>query len=258
MAAAEENPEGSKRERLMAFAKRYSVLPVSIRTGDLPKRAASAVVMLAVAGLALWIGGIVLDALFVVVAAICFGELARLVWRATRSPIWRIIGFAFGVIYIGAAAFLLTQIADPAMLMLIFGAVICVDTFAYFFGRAIGGPKIAPSISPSKTWAGLLGGAIGASTALFVFSITYNYVSLGVAAQPPAGLWLIPMGAAIAVVAQAGDFFESWLKRKAGMKDSSNLIPGHGGVFDRIDGLIPVVLLLGIVVFIIDPDVLQS
>ena len=138
----------------------------------------------------------------------------------------------------------------PGLVVGIVGTVIAIDTFAYFFGRTIGGPKIAPAISPSKTWAGLLGGVVGASLwlALFIYfsarqisgptTMGFDMNELGMIAL---------MGLALAVAAQAGDFLESWLKRKAGVKDSSRLIPGHGGVFDRTDGIIPVVLIAGFV-----------
>lgn len=230
-----------KRDRVKRYAKKVATVPLSVRTGDLPKRAASAVMMLAVAGGALWTGGLVLDAFFVLVGTICIAELARLVWRATANPVARILGIAAGAVYIGYAAYLLTRIDTLALLLLLGGVVICVDTFAYFFGRTIGGPKIAPRISPSKTWAGLFGGAVGATFAISL------YFAIGGA--PFALSWLVFAfpGAMLATIAQAGDFFESWLKRRAGMKDSSNLIPGHGGVFDRIDGLIPVVILVGTV-----------
>ncbi len=102
-------------------------------------------------------------------------------------------------------------------------------------GRFIGGPKIAPAISPSKTWAGLFGGMIGAALLL---NIT---VYLGFGGPLPADLArLAVFGGGFAIVAQAGDFFESWLKRRAGVKDSGALIPGHGGMFDRVDGMLPV------------------
>ena len=157
-------------------------------------------------------------------------------------------------------------------------AVIFVDTFAYFFGRSIGGPKIAPRISPSKTWAGLLGGTVGATLVMIAVSWQEFWLcKFGTVVQSPmasdavrpsnvapqttfgvldgdCGLWHQPdltslamvlgIGLLIAIVAQSGDFFESWLKRRAGKKDSSNLIPGHGGVFDRVDGLLAVAFLV--------------
>ena len=241
MEDVEDLPPERRRDKIKALAKRYATVPLSVRTGDLPKRAASAVVMLLVAGGALWAGDILRDAFFVIVGLVCFAEFARLVFRASSSMTVRALGLLAGAAYIGYAGWLLTRIETLAVLLLLFGAVICVDTFAYFFGRTIGGPKIAPRISPSKTWAGLLGGAVGATVALTAY-FAVSGAEIGVE------WWLLFFaGSGIAVVAQAGDFFESWLKRKAGMKDSSNLIPGHGGVFDRIDGLLPVAILVGTV-----------
>lgn len=108
-------------------------------------------------------------------------------------------------------------------------AVWATDTFAYFAGRGIGGPKLAPRLSPNKTWAGLIGGMFGAAV---VGAVAAIWLDLG----SPALLALVSAG--IAVVAQAGDIFESALKRRAGVKDSGKLIPGHGGILDRVDGLV--------------------
>jgi len=219
-------------------------VPLPVKTSDLPTRATSAVVMIVVAGAALWLGGLVRDAFFVLIGLACIAELARLVWRATSKPVVRILGIAAGTIYVGYAVYLMTRIDVLPLLLLLIGTVICIDTFAYFFGRTLGGPKIAPSISPSKTWAGLLGGAVGATIAIIIYFAGGWYLARGewILSDWPMAF---PVGALLAVVAQSGDFLESWLKRKAGMKDSSNLIPGHGGVFDRIDGLIPVTILVG-------------
>ena len=104
------------------------------------------------------------------------------------------------------------------------------DSGAYFAGRAIGGPKLAPRISPKKTWAGLAGGMVCA--ALVGWAMKNGIMP---------GAWrLAAASAALAVVAQAGDLAESGLKRYFGVKDSSQLIPGHGGVLDRLDGLLAV------------------
>lgn len=234
-----------RRDRLKRYARKAVTVPLSVRTSDLPKRSASALVMLLVAGLAVWAGGMVRDLFFIIVGLACLAEMTRLVLRAAPGALARAIGIGFGALYIGVAVYLLTRIESLALLALLFGAVICVDTFAYFFGRTLGGPKIAPRISPSKTWAGLLGGAIGASVALIAYFAIGNFDGTGSVDHVPGWPLLVVAGTLIAVVAQSGDFFESWLKRKAGMKDSSNLIPGHGGVFDRIDGLIPVTILVG-------------
>jgi phosphatidate cytidylyltransferase len=103
------------------------------------------------------------------------------------------------------------------------------DIGAYFAGRAIGGPKLWPAVSPNKTWAGLIGGMAAASLFAAV---------LHTAAGLP--LRLTVATPALAVLAQGGDLYESWLKRRAGAKDSGALLPGHGGVMDRLDGVVPV------------------
>lgn len=238
-------PPERRRDRLKALARRSLTVPLYVRTGDLPKRTASAVVMLAVAGGALWVGGIVRDALFLLIGLACVAEMVRLVWRATMQPAARFVGIAAGTAYIGTAVYLMTRIDALPLLLLLIGTVICIDTFAYFFGRTLGGPRIAPRISPSKTWAGLLGGVVGAILALAIYTFVGGAFGSGAINGPASYFPLVLAGAALAIVAQSGDFLESWLKRKAGMKDSSNLIPGHGGVFDRIDGLIPVTILVG-------------
>ena len=218
---------------------------------DLSTRVMSALVMLAVAAFAVGIGGYVLDAFLFLVALIAFGEFVLLVLKATPNWLLRIIAIAAGAAYFGVAAAILAG-AGTFLLIMVIGITVFTDTGAFFTGRAIGGPKIAPSISPSKTWAGLAGGM--AASVLWVFlwvwaiddaPMSWPRFELGLNLSPKNVIGAIALGAGMAVLAQAGDFFESWLKRRAGVKDSSGLIPGHGGVFDRIDGLIPVVLVAG-------------
>lgn len=229
----------------MAGANPSDPVPVRVATSDLPKRAASAAIMLAVAAAALWQGGAVLQTFIAVVALACLVEFVLLVIKATANVPYRLAAILAGTVYIGAAAVILARLPVPGVLLLV-GAVICVDTFAYFFGRTIGGPKMAPRVSPSKTWAGLLGGVVGATLWLGLFWSVLGRSSETLASV--LGNWgiIVAVGTAVAVAAQAGDFFESWLKRRAGVKDSSKLIPGHGGVFDRVDGLLPVALLVGL------------
>ena len=218
------------------------------KNADLPVRALSAVVMLAVAGAALWLGGAWFDAFVIAIGLVSFGEFARLVWRATNRIGWRLAGVAFGAAYVGMAALTMTVLPIGVVIGII-AVVIATDTGAYFSGRSIGGPKIAPRISPSKTWAGLFGGMLAAGLVSFAFFFS----NVGERAFSVMGAVALLTGALLAVVAQSGDFFESWLKRKAGMKDSSNLIPGHGGVLDRVDGLLPVAIVAGILWFQVHP-----
>ena len=251
MAGAEPQTEIRKRDRFRERARRYVPVPLSVRTSDLPKRVASALVMMAVAAVAVWFGGVALDALVFVVAIVAFGEFARLVFRATSKWPFRLLGLAFGAFYIGMAAEIMADL-DLYYFVAALGVVIFTDTGAYFTGRTLGGPKIAPRISPSKTWAGLFGGMAFAALWLVlvvgVFHWTTGYESIGELFDAARGdvLGAALVGALLAIAAQAGDFFESWLKRKAKMKDSSTLIPGHGGVLDRIDGMLPVALIIGL------------
>jgi len=140
---------------------------------------------------------------------------------------------ALGTIYAGLPVLSLLLIRHQQDgLLYAFWAMALVwmtDIGAYFAGRAIGGAKLAPAISPNKTWAGLIGGMVLAA----LFGILMHFV-YGLA------LRLTLASPLLAVLAQAGDLYESWLKRRAGVKDSGNILPGHGGVLDRIDGLVPV------------------
>lgn len=251
MADAEPQAAMRRRDRFKERARRYVRVPLSVRTSDLPKRVASALVMILLAGMAVWFGGFVLDAFVYLVALAAFGEFVRLVFRATETWPSRLAGLVFGALYIGFAADIMADL-DLYYFVAALGAVIFTDTGAYFSGRTIGGPKIAPRISPSKTWAGLFGGMVFAALWLVivvgVFHWTTGYESIGELFDAARGdvLGAALVGALLAVAAQAGDFFESWLKRKAKMKDSSTLIPGHGGVLDRIDGMLPVALIIGL------------
>lgn len=206
------------------------------KRSDLPARIASAIVMVALAGGALWAGGWWWNGFVLLVGAGVLSEWSRLVRAFTGSTPARMAWVAGGLVYIGLAITVLMALSSPLygprVVLVIVALVVATDVCAYFARRAIGGPRIAPRISPSKTWAGLGGGMLGATAVM-------------VAAQG-ATATAFAMGPALAVVAQAGDFFESGMKRRAGVKDSGRLIPGHGGLFDRVDGLLAVLFFIGI------------
>ena len=215
---------------------------------DLPVRFVSGVVMIAIVSAALWLGGWWWVGLVVLLGGLVMWEWNRLVKGFGTSAMAEVLWTFFGAVYVTAAALALMQVRMSygawEVLLVFLAPVIAVDIGAYFMGRAIGGPKIAPSISPSKTWAGLFGGALAASAV----GIAVELTDFGPAASD-GFRWLnvvtaIGAGTLIAVLAQAGDFFESWMKRRANVKDSSNLIPGHGGVFDRADGFLAVYFVL--------------
>lgn len=145
---------------------------------------------------------------------------------------WRFLGVPY--VSLPAVALVLLR-NDPVWgieaIVWVMVTVWAADSLAYFAGRIIGGPKLAPRLSPNKTWAGL-GGAMAGSALASLF--------LGLVLGLPALLVLAMLAAALAIVEQGGDLFKSAMKRHFGVKDSGRLIPGHGGVIDRVDGLVAV------------------
>lgn len=216
---------------------------------ELTKRILSAVLLAGLLLGDLWLGSWWFVALLLLGGVLVLREFWRLVTGMTEDPWRRALWLAFGLAYVGLAIHGLWRtraLEDGFMLAAwLFFAVWGTDVGAYLFGRSIGGPKIAPSISPSKTWAGLFGAILCAALVMFVFErLSGRPEGAGVGTA-------LALGIVVALLAQSGDFFESWMKRRAGVKDSGGLIPGHGGLFDRIDGLLPVAIafpyLLGLV-----------
>lgn len=163
-------------------------------------------------------------------------------WVAGGPP----VSTSLGVAYVGVPALSLIwlraapELGLSAVLWLLV-VVWTTDTAAYFAGRGIGGPRLAPRISPSKTWSGLCGGMLGAALTGALTTWLFGSERLLQAAG---------LGAVLAVVAQLGDLAESAAKRAARVKDSGSLIPGHGGILDRVDGLLfaaPALALLGLI-----------
>lgn len=221
------------------------------KKSDLGVRVTSAIAMVAVAGTALWLGGWIWLVFVALVALGVLWEWSKLAQAIAQSLSARLGWFVGGTAYIGLAVWGLLFLRSAPMLMgawvvlIVILAVIATDIGAYFAGRAIGGPKIAPKISPAKTWAGLAGGML-ASGVVFAWA-TMGFRMPGDLAPTGNPVAAVGIGMAIAVIAQSGDFFESWMKRRAGVKDSGNLIPGHGGLFDRVDGLLAVLFVIGVV-----------
>ncbi len=251
------------------------------RQAELATRAVVGAAMIAVALGGLWLGGV---AFWILCSAVALGVLrewamlmgarepdlrlmlfAMVVPLAIMSP-WaagagfRALGFvlgaslfiygvsrqpvrAAGLLYAGLPVLALLIIRDqPRGLLFGFWTLALVwacDMGAFFAGRWLGGPRLAPAISPNKTWAGLIGGVVAAGT-------------LGAALHVGYGLpWRLTLATpALAIASQGGDLFESWLKRRAGVKDSGTLLPGHGGLLDRLDGLVPVAPLAALLVML--------
>lgn len=246
-------------------------------SSELQLRIASAVVLAAVALFAMWFGGFVFTLFSTVIALLIFYEwstitgfaqterytlfgwaalivvLAQLMLegpgRGAIISLYLLVGLtvacaliavirkksfwlAGGLFYAGLSGISLAALRDSygiIAIVFIFAVVWGTDIMAYFTGRAIGGPKLAPRISPGKTWSGAIGGTIAAVVlgALVIWASSET-VTLG----------LIVFTLLLSIGSQIGDLFESFIKRRFGVKDSSRLIPGHGGVMDRVDGLV--------------------
>jgi len=153
-----------------------------------------------------------------------------------------------GVFYAGLPAVALiwlrsdTDLGLTAVAFLIL-VVIVSDTAGFLAGRLLGGPRLWPRVSPNKTWAGFIGALVASSIAGALFSFAVAHGS---------AVRLATAGALLSMVAQAGDLAESAIKRRFGAKDASNLIPGHGGVMDRVDGLVAAATAVGLASFVID------
>ncbi|EEW25111.1 phosphatidate cytidylyltransferase [Rhodobacter ferrooxidans] len=243
--------------------------PAPNRWADLRPRVISATLMVAVGAAALWQGGLAFQALVVAIAALMIWELARmtrplqvpdvsvplaalaalclalvfyygmglaaLVFLAAPSLVGAGSGrrdqavyvvYAFVVMLTGYGLVTLHHDHGLAIILWLLLVVVASDLAGYFAGRILGGPKFWPRISPKKTWSGTAAGWLCAVV-----------VGLGFVLAGQGGwglLWLSPL---VAFAGQMGDIGESWIKRRAGVKDSSNLIPGHGGFMDRFDAL---------------------
>jgi len=198
---------------------------------ELLVRTVTGIVMIAVALLAAIEGGNLFAFLVAAIATLMFYEWTRIVrgWGAT----WYISGFIYALM--PALALLWIRERDEHGLYLLVWTFIVTwstDIGAYFAGRSFGKRKLAPTISPNKTVEGLFGGIAAATLLGGAWTLA---MGLG-----PALLALAPV---LAIAAQAGDLFESGMKRRAGIKDSGAWLPGHGGALDRLDGLVPVAVL---------------
>jgi phosphatidate cytidylyltransferase len=148
--------------------------------------------------------------------------------------LWRLLGVVY--ISLGPAAFIWLRGQAETGLMLTLWLLLLIwamDTGAYFTGRAVGGPKLAPRASPNKTWAGLLGGMTSAGLVGVIFG-----GSILADVYPQSAFLMVIISAFIGAWSQAGDIAESMVKRHFGVKDMGHMIPGHGGILDRIDGLL--------------------
>jgi phosphatidate cytidylyltransferase len=244
------------------------------RWADLRKRVVSAVVLIAVGGAEIWLGGPSFAILVVLLTGAMVWELAKMTapdHENTPLGLAALACLSLGVtlvfpdpvtaafLLVPALAIALTDRRDrrlsslysvaimvagyglidlrmtagtPVILWLVL-IVVASDVLGYFVGRVLGGPKFWPAISPKKTWSGTLAGWAGAA----LVGLAYVIAGYGT-------IWLIPLSVLIGFAGQMGDVWESWIKRRCGVKDASTLIPGHGGVLDRFDALIGAIVAL--------------
>jgi phosphatidate cytidylyltransferase len=191
---------------------------------NLARRIASAAVLAPLAVAAAYFGGWPFVLFWAVAAGAVLWEWTRLV----KGTLWVTAGVFYAAAMFAAPVMLRADAQYGLFaIVLLFAIVWSTDIFGYFAGRAIGGPKLLPSVSPKKTWSGAIVGTLGAMLVAVAVASLFGSFHAGTIAA---------VALLLSVCAQIGDLFESFVKRKCGAKDSSQLIPGHGGVMDRLDG----------------------
>jgi phosphatidate cytidylyltransferase len=164
-------------------------------------------------------------------------------WLKTKTVIKSKIAMcALGLLLISSIwlALVFARIINPTCLLTLLGTIWIADSAAYFTGKKFGKNKLAPTISPGKTWEGVFGALVGVTILGLVLHFYFGVYNVPLIFG---GLW------AIAILGVIGDLFESMLKRQAGLKDSGNILPGHGGILDRIDGIIPSLPIAVLIIF---------
>jgi phosphatidate cytidylyltransferase len=168
--------------------------------------------------------------LLAAITVLAMGMLAAAALASKERRMWAAAGVPYAGL-LGVAPIVLRSDAQYGFLaiVILFAIVWATDIFAYFIGRAVGGPKLAPQMSPNKTWSGAVGGGAAAIAAVLTIAIMAGLAHV---------LALAVLALVLSIIAQAGDLFESAVKRRFGAKDASHLIPGHGGLMDRLDGFV--------------------
>jgi phosphatidate cytidylyltransferase len=202
---------------------------------NLLMRVLTALVLIPVAIFVAYIGGWLWLALVALVSIGLFVEWKMIVGNRAG---WIVIGIAYAVAaFLASVAVRLDQVWGFAALMFILLVVWMTDIGGYFAGRGIGGPKLWPRVSPKKTWAGAVGGVV------LSLAVAAGFAAFGVGRLVP----LLLLAMVLTVLSQLGDLFESAVKRKFGVKDSSQIIPGHGGLLDRLDGFVFAVIAAAVI-----------
>jgi phosphatidate cytidylyltransferase len=190
-------------------------------------RVLSAAVLAPIAIAAVYFGGLPFALFWAIAAGIALWEWVRIV-GGPRHYVWALAGVLYAALLFIAPVILRADLGyGIAAILFLFAIVWTTDIAGYFVGRAVGGPKLAPSISPKKTWSGAIAGLLGS---VVIVALAARYVS-DMRVVPLLGVTVL-----LSIFSQAGDLGESALKRHFNVKDSSQIIPGHGGVMDRLDG----------------------
>jgi phosphatidate cytidylyltransferase len=193
---------------------------------------AAGIIALGVAGLCLALGRLDLA-----LAVLMLG-LAGVALLSTQLRGWAATGFCYAAAAeLASVLARLDATAGFVALIMVLLIVWVTDIGGYFAGRGLGGPKLWPRVSPKKTWAGAIGGFIAS------LAIAAGFASFGFGKMGP----LLLLGAALSIASQLGDLFESAVKRRFGVKDSSHIIPGHGGLLDRLDGFVAAIVLAALI-----------
>ena len=206
-------------------------------SSQLKTRILSAVLLIPPVIAIVYVGGGLFAALLGVAIGISLAEWFALARKTTFPRYIKLIGCVYLTVSF-SSFFLLRDMPEVgfAMAIFVYVSVWASDSVAYLFGKVIGGPKLAPQISPNKTYAGLVGAMVGCALALIAFHALFDIFEIpNIKASY---VLLAGIGAVLGVVAQIGDLLISRLKRAAGEKDSGALIPGHGGLLDRIDSML--------------------
>lgn len=204
-------------------------------------RSVTGVLMILTALTAEWFGGTAFAILVAAAATAIYYEWSKMVRSWGLG--WHVAGFVFALLPALALLWVRERAGVPVgskgfeLVLWAFIVTWSADIGAFFTGRTFGGPKLAPTISPNKTISGLVGGLVAATLLSGIWAVNRQLD----------WAWLV-LAPIFAAAAAAGDLFESWMKRKAGVKDSGRILPGHGGVFDRLDGLVPVAVLTALAV----------
>ena len=202
---------------------------------DLGPRLRTSFMLILVYGLSLYFGGLIFILVILSTLILMSFELTNLI-SFKKSP--SLFFLALLILFFSVFTLTKTGLHDKKILLFIVSIVVITDIFGFVFGRLFGGPKVMPSISPGKTWSGIIFGWFGSAFIGFLYPLMFDLAGFGVIAA-----------IFLSIFSQSGDFAESFLKRRAKVKNSSEFLPGHGGFLDRFDGMVGAGLFYGLVLF---------